>query len=121
MTAETTTISLDEIDPALAAAVPGPGEDEQRLAGWGYGDRAAVLRGRPEPAAGRRPPPGRLPHRAARRDTGDLADRRRPGRSRAARVPGVTDPGQRPIPLCPSRRPGRDGLPPQFERRRRRS
>ena len=32
MTAETTSISLDVIDAALAAAVPGLGEDEQRLA-----------------------------------------------------------------------------------------
>ena len=32
MTAETTTISLDVIDAALAAAVPGLGEDDQRLA-----------------------------------------------------------------------------------------
>jgi hypothetical protein len=33
MTADATTISLDAIDAALAAAVPGLGEDEQRLAG----------------------------------------------------------------------------------------
>src|SRR5712691_6324354 len=32
MTADTTAISLDVIDAALAAAVPGLGEDEQRLA-----------------------------------------------------------------------------------------
>ncbi len=32
MTAETTTTSLDVIDAALAAAVPGLGEDDQRLA-----------------------------------------------------------------------------------------
>jgi hypothetical protein len=37
MTADTTTISLDAIDAALAAATPRLGEDEQRLA-------AALLR-----------------------------------------------------------------------------
>ena len=37
MTAETTTVSLDAIDAALAAATPRLGEDEQRLA-------AALLR-----------------------------------------------------------------------------
>src|SRR5215469_18369352 len=32
MSAETTTVSVDEIDAALAAATPDLGEDEQRLA-----------------------------------------------------------------------------------------
>ena len=52
MTAETTTVSLDAIDAALAAATPCLSEDEQRLA-------AALLR--LLPAASRSPSPPRPP------------------------------------------------------------